>query len=197
MSPSVLVVDDHPALRAGLRAVFEQEPGLVFAGAVATEREVPGAIDIVRPDVVLLDYALGRGDGLRACFELKQRPGAPGVVLYTAYADDALAVPAAIAQADALVAKSAPVDELLHAIYAVAGGRVLLEHPEPERIEAASSRLKEGDLPVVGMLFARVPVADIAATLGVGAGEVRSRALRVLGAMQAADRIRGARAATG
>src|SRR3954469_17848834 len=94
MAPlSVLIVDDHPALRAGLRALLEQEPGIVFAGAVPGEKQLMRALPELRPDVVVLDYALGRGDGLSACFRIKQLPHPPAVVLYTAYADDVFAVP--------------------------------------------------------------------------------------------------------
>ena len=63
--------------------------------------------------------------------------------------------------------------------------------PDPEAIEAASSRLDAEDLPILGMLFARIRVEDIAATLGVDPREVRSRALRIIGELQARDRRQG------
>jgi DNA-binding NarL/FixJ family response regulator len=188
-SLSVLVVDDHPALRAGLRAVLEDEPGIRFAGAVADEEGLEAALRETRPDVVVLDYALGRGDGLSACFRLKQRSDPPAVVLYSGYADPAFSVPAAIAQADAIVPKHAPVAVLLDAIRAAAVGGALRPAPDPELVHAASSRLRDGDLPVIGMLFARVPVREIAETLGTSSGDVRRRALRMIGELQAADRI--------
>jgi two-component system NarL family response regulator len=186
---SILVVDDHPALRAGLGGLLSQEPGLHFVGAVADEREMTEAIERDRPDVVVLDYALARGDGLSACFRAKQRPRPPAVVLYSAYVDQVFAVPAAVAQADAIVAKSAPVDELLEAIRFVAAGRNDVPQPDPELLQAASSRLQEADLPVLGMLLARVPVPEIAETLDTAPADVRARALRIIGAMQASDRV--------
>ena len=117
---SVLVVDDHPALRAGLQQLLDQEPGYRLLGAVSSEAELAVALHRHRPDVVVMDYALTRGDGLSACFRLKQRPHPPGVVLYSAYVDDIFAVPAKLAQADAIVSKSDPVEVLLTAIDAVA-----------------------------------------------------------------------------
>jgi DNA-binding NarL/FixJ family response regulator len=165
------------------------------AGAVAGERQMLAALERHRPDVVVLDYALGQGDGLTACFRLKQRAGAPGVVLYSAYADHVFAVPAAIAQADAIVAKSAPVDELLDAIRAVGAGRSTVPQPDPELLQAASSRFRADDLPVVGMLLARVPVPEIAETLDATPAGIRSRAMRIIGEMQARDRIGAAEAA--
>ena len=187
---AVLVVDDHPALRAGLLGLLEQEPGIRCVGAVADERGMVRAVRRERPDVVVLDYALGRGDGLSACFRLKQRPDPPAVVLYSGYVDGVFAVPAAVAQADAIVVKSAPVQELLDAIRTVAGGGSALLQPDPEMMHAASSRLQEQDLPVLGMLFARVPVDEIAQTLETTPADIRARALRMIGEMQATDRVR-------
>ena len=182
---SVRVVDDHPALRAGLEQLLDQEAGYRLLGAVSSEAELAIALRRHRPDVVVMDYALTRGDGLSACFHLKQRPHPTGVVLYSAYVDDIFAVPATLAQADAIVSKSGPIEVLLTAIDAVAAGKTQAPSPDPEVIEAASSRLDAEDLPIVGMLFARVRVGDIATTLGVEPREVRARALRMIGEMQA------------
>ena len=185
---SVLVVDDHPALRAGLERLLDQEPGYRFLGAVSSEEELTVALGHQRPDVVILDYALSRGDGLSACFRLKQLPRPPGVILYSAYVDHVFAVPATVAQADAIVSKNAPVEELLLAIEAVAAGESEVPSPNAEAMEAASARLQAEDLPVLGMLFAGVRVDDIATTMGLQPREVRSRALRIIGGMQARDR---------
>ena len=184
---TVLIVDDHPALRAGLEQLLDQEAGYRLLGAVSSEAELAIALQRHRPDVVVMDYALTRGDGLSACFRLKQRPHPPGVVLYSAYVDDVFAVPATLAQADAIVSKSDPVEVLLTAIDAVAAGESRVPSPDPELIEAASARLDAEDLPIVGMLFAKVRVGDIATTLGVEPREVEARALRTIGEMQAHD----------
>src|ERR1044072_985507 len=132
---SVLVVDDHPALRAGLEQLLDQEPGYRLLRPVASEAELSSALRRQRPDVVVMDYALTRGDGLSACFRLKQRPRPAGVVLYSAYVDDAFAVPATLAQADAIVSKNDPVEVLLTAIDAVAAGESRMPPPDPELIE--------------------------------------------------------------
>ena len=186
---SVLVVDDHPALRAGLEQLLDQEPGYRLLGAVSNEAELASALRRHRPDVVVLDYALTRGDGLSACFRLKQGSHPPGVVLYSAYVDRVFAVPAALAQADAIVSKNAPVGELLSAIDAVAAGESEVPAPDPEAMEAASSRRRAEDLPILGMLFARIRVEDISATLGIEPREGRARALRIIGELQAQARL--------
>jgi DNA-binding NarL/FixJ family response regulator len=188
---SVLVVDDHPALRAGLEQLLDQEPGYRLLDAVSSEAELAIALRRHRPDVVVMDYALTRGDGLSACFRLKQRPHPPRVVLYSAYVDEVFAVPATLAQADAIVSKNDPVEILFAAIDAVAAGESRVPPLDPELIEAASAGVDAEDLPIVGMLFARVGVADIATTLGVEPREIRARALRIIGEMQAHDRRYG------
>ena len=188
----VLVVDDHPALRAGLTGLLGQEEGIETLGAVAGEGELAAALTRVRPDVVVLDYALRDGDGLSVCFRIKQLPNPPAVVLYSAYADRVFAVPATLAQADAVVPKSAPVDELLEAITRVAAGGTALPALERDAMEAASARLAPEDLPIAGMLFARLEVDEIAQTLGIGPDEVRHRAQGIVAGLQSRDRAAAA-----
>jgi DNA-binding NarL/FixJ family response regulator len=180
----VLVVDDHPALRAGLEGLLRNEPGIEYTGALDGTLGLLSAVRDVRPDVVVLDYALGTDDGLTSCFRVKQLPDRPAVVLYSAYADGVFTVPAAIAQADATVSKSAPIDDLLSAIRAAAAGTVPRPALDPERVQAASARLLAEDLPIATMLLAGTPIADIADTLGTTIADVRHRALRVIGRLQ-------------
>jgi DNA-binding NarL/FixJ family response regulator len=181
----VLVVDDHPALRTGLEGLLTGEGDMDCVGTVGGAGGLLDEVRSRRPDVVVLDYALGDADGLSTCFRLKQERDAPVVVLYSAYADAVFAVPAAIAQADATVGKSAPVGELLRAIRRGAAGATPRAHLDPELIEAASARLAIEDLPVASMLLGATPVADIAQVLGLPVAEVRSRALRIIGRLQA------------
>jgi DNA-binding NarL/FixJ family response regulator len=183
----VLVVDDHPALRAGLEGLLRNEPGVECVGALDGTDGLLAAVQDVRPDVVVLDYALGADDGLSTCFRLKQQPNSAAVVLYSACVDGVFAVPAAIAQADATVSKSAPIDELLSAIHAAAAGTRPRRHLDPELMQAASARLLTEDLPIATMLLGATPVADIADILDTTSSDVRNRALRIIGRLQASD----------
>jgi DNA-binding NarL/FixJ family response regulator len=186
----VLVVDDHPALQAGLEGLLNGEAGIRCVGVVDGAEGLFAAVLKHRPDVVVLDYALGESDGLTLSFRLKQQAVSPRVVLYSAYADGAFTVPAAIAQADAVVAKSAPVDELLSTIRHVAWDEMQRPQLDAEVIEAASARLTADELPVAGMLLGAVPVSDIARILELSVSEVRRRALRIIGRLQAGYRVR-------
>jgi DNA-binding NarL/FixJ family response regulator len=188
----VLVVDDHPALREGLEGLLRQENGFLPLGALPDADEISATLDRLRPDVVILDYALEQDDGLSVCFRIKQRPSPPAVILYSAYADPVFAVPATLAQADAIVSKTAPVEELLSVLRAIASGERRLPPLDRDAMSAASARLAPEDLPVAGMLFARVTVREIAETLDVHPDRIRAQALKIIGELQARDRITGA-----
>ena len=120
----VLVVDDHPVLRAGLEAVLRTEPGFVCVGTAGDGHELLAALRHTRPDVVLLDWRLGEEDGVALCRTLRAEPAPPEVVLYTATADSGLDGQARAAGAHAVVEKSADIDELFDTLrLAVRGGR--------------------------------------------------------------------------
>jgi DNA-binding NarL/FixJ family response regulator len=186
----VLVVDDHPAIRAGLEGLLTGERGFDCIATLAETSRLLGAVTEIRPDVVVLDYALGGSDGLTTCFRVKQQNSPPAVVLYSAYVDHVFTVPAAIAQADATVSKNAPVGELLGAIRDVASGGATPATLDHELIEAASARLLADDLPIAGMLLSATPVAEIADIVDIPVSEVRRRALRIIGRLQAGNRRR-------
>jgi DNA-binding NarL/FixJ family response regulator len=186
----VLVVDDHPAVRAGLEGLLIGERGFECVATLAETDGLLEAVSEIRPDVVVLDYALGGDDGLTTCFRVKQRDSPPAVVLYSAYVDRVFTVPAAIAQADATVSKSAPVGELLSAIRAVASGGLRRPALDSELIEAASARLLTDDLPIAAMLLSATPVRDIATNVDTSVADVRRRALRIIGRLQAGNRRR-------
>jgi DNA-binding NarL/FixJ family response regulator len=112
----VLVVDDHPVLRAGLEAVLRAEPGFIPVGAAADGDETLRLLRRTRPDVVVLDRRLGDEDGLALCRTLRAEPDPPQVVVYTAVDDDGLADAARAAGAFAAVVKSADVDALFDTV---------------------------------------------------------------------------------
>jgi DNA-binding NarL/FixJ family response regulator len=187
----VLIVDDHAGLRAGLQALLTAEPGMTAVASLATAAEAWRHFNAVRPHVVVLDPDSGLADGLRLCFDVKNRAGGPAVVMYSAYADRFLAAPAKIAQADALVSKTAPVSELLEAIRLAAAGGATGPAVASDALVAVSARLLEEDLPVMQMLLSRTPLRAIADVLRLDEREVRDRALRII---ERFEPSRGARA---
>lgn len=124
----VLIVDDHPIVRQGLRRMIEPEPDLVVCGEVQTEKEARTAIRALAPDVVIVDISLAQGDGLELVRDVHaQQPELPMLVLSMhdelIYAERLLA-----AGASGYIMKQAASDQLLIALRQVlAGGTYLSE----------------------------------------------------------------------
>src|SRR5260370_30253831 len=124
----VLIVDDHPIVRQGLRRMIEPEPDLVVCGEVQTEPEARTAIRALAPDVVIVDISLAQRDGLELVRDVHaQQPELPMLVLSMhdelIYAERLLA-----AGASGYIMKQAASDQLLIALQQVlAGGTYLSE----------------------------------------------------------------------
>jgi DNA-binding NarL/FixJ family response regulator len=180
----VAVVDDHPAIRAGLAMVLDSEPDMVHVGAAARAEEVEPLIYRTRPDVVILDYHLPGADGLELARRIKNAPPAPKIVLYSASADMTFLVPGLVAGLDALVNKASQPGELFDAIRAVARGEDALPAVTPQLLEAAGRTLAPEDLPILGMLVDHTAPRDIAAVLRCSAEELQRRLARMLSALR-------------
>jgi DNA-binding NarL/FixJ family response regulator len=152
-------------MRAGLTAVLRAEPGIVPLGAAASEEDLEPVLARTRPDVILLDYHLPGADGLKLCRRLKRAVPAPAILLYSAYADSAMVVPAILAGADGLLNKSAPAPELFDALRAVARGDRVLPPVPRGLLEAAGQRVDPEDLPILAMMVDGSSVAEAAEAL--------------------------------
>jgi DNA-binding NarL/FixJ family response regulator len=124
---TVLLVDDHPIVRAGLRATLEADPGLRVVGE-ASEGDV--AVRLARelcPDVVLMDLQLGPGiDGAAATARVRELPEPPRVLILTTYDSDADILRAIEAGAIGYLLKDAEPADLLRALRAAAAGETVL-----------------------------------------------------------------------
>jgi DNA-binding NarL/FixJ family response regulator len=176
----ILLVDDHPAVRAGLTAVLRAEPGLVPLGAAGSVADLWPQLHSTRPDVVVLDYHLPRTDGLSLTRQIKRTVPAPAVLLYSAYADASLVIPARLAGADGIVHKGAPASELFDAIRTVARGGRVLPPVSREHLNAASARLDPEDLPVLGMTLDDTPPREMAQVLGLEPSALAARVDRMV-----------------
>jgi DNA-binding NarL/FixJ family response regulator len=161
----IVVVDDHAAVREGVRAMLGGEPDLHPVAVAATAGAAAEAAALEHPDVMVIDYNLPDEDGLSLCLYLKSRDGAPAAVVYSAFADEHLVPLAVVAGADAVVAKATPPDELCDTVRAVARGESRVPPLTQPAMEAAGARLDAEDLPIFGMLAHGTPPDEIAATL--------------------------------
>ena len=180
----IALLDDHPAVLAGLRRLISSEPDLTVAAVASTAHELARELNGIRPDVLVLDYDLARTDGLSHCHRIKSRPHPPAVVIYSAYAGPALTVAARAAQADGVVDKAEPVHSLLAALRSVADGEVVMPQIPRDVFEAAVAKLDDDDLPVFAMLLDREPLDSIAQALRADPAETARRARRIVGRLR-------------
>ena len=181
---NVAILDDHPAVLAGLRRLIESEPDLTVMAAAATAPELALELDGMRPDVLVLDDDLARGDGLAHCLRIKNRARPPTVVIYSAYVAPSLALAAHVAQADGLIDKAEPVWALVTAIRRVADGQTVIPAVSRPAYEAAVAQLDDEDLPILAMLLDGEPLPAIAKALRTDRAEVAWRAQRIIGRLR-------------
>lgn len=123
----VLVVDDHPIVRTGLRAALDADPGIAVVAEATTGEEAVTATGDSMPDVVLMDLKLGPGiDGAEATRRLLAMPAPPRVLVLTTYDSDADILQAIEAGAAGYLLKDSEPAELLNAIRTAAGGETVL-----------------------------------------------------------------------
>lgn len=175
-----LLVDDHPALRAGLGTVLRAEPGIVPVAVVATAGEALTEVERWDPDVAVVDYHLQDGDGLSLCRRLKSRSDPPAVLVYSGYADAQLTIPALVAGADGVVNKVTPAEDLFEAIRIVAKGDPIMPPVSRELLRESAAKLDDADLPILGMLIDRTSASEVAGVLGISDEELARRRSRML-----------------
>ncbi len=135
--PSVLVVDDHGAIRAGLRIMLESH-GIVVVGEAADGDSAVRNAAAVRPDVVLMDLRMPGRDGVSATREIVER-GLADVLVLTSFDEDELVLAAIRAGAVGFLLKSVEARALVQAVRAVAAGDGVLDAKVTRRALAAVS----------------------------------------------------------
>lgn len=171
----VLVVDDNPAVLAGLLVALGCEPGIDAVAGVATAQESLEEARRSEVDVALVDYHLPDEDGLTVCRQLKALDRPPRVVVYSAFAGMGLGITARVAGADGLLEKGVTTDTMLDAIRSVWRGVEILPPVSPGQMEVVAANLEDRDMPVLAMLVDGTPRAEIADGLGIQPAELEAR----------------------
>ncbi|NYV78663.1 response regulator transcription factor, partial [Streptomyces sp. UH6] len=134
---TLLIVDDHPVVRDGLRALFEAAPGFRVLGEAADGVRAVALAAELDPDVVLMDLRMPGGGGVPAIAELTRRGIRAKVMVLTTYDTDSDTLPAIEAGATGYLLKDAPRDELLAGVRAAAEGRTVLSPAVASRLVSA------------------------------------------------------------
>ena len=170
-----VIVDDHPAMRAGIGAVLDAAPGLQLVGEASHGRELWPLIERTAPDVIVMDLHLPDEDGLLLCHRIKRRPPAPKVVINSAYADETLVAPAMLAQADALLAKHATSPVLCETLREVVRDPQSPPELAAEQRERLTALLPPEDVALAGLLLLRTPTAELLRITGLDQSEFTER----------------------
>ncbi|MDX2679197.1 response regulator transcription factor [Streptomyces soliscabiei] len=134
---TLLIVDDHPVVRDGLRGMFESAAGFTVVGEAANGVEAVATAETADPDVILMDLRMPGGGGVDAIRELTRRGARAKILVLTTYDTDSDTLPAIEAGATGYLLKDAPRDELFTAVRAAADGRTVLSPAVATRLVSA------------------------------------------------------------
>ena len=188
----VLIVDDHPVVRAGLRALIEAETDLEVAGEAANAAEARAVCADRRPDVAVLDLRLPDGDGVALGAELAARTPRLATLILSSYAGDEDIHRAFDAGMGGYVMKEAAAEQLVAALRAVVAGRRHMPVEVAERALRHGPRLKltAREQDVLEGLAEGLRNKQIGARLGVSEATVRSHVEHLLTKFGCRDRGR-------
>nr|BFD82596.1 response regulator transcription factor [Streptomyces sp. Xyl84] len=145
---SLLIVDDHPVVRDGLRGMFEAAPGFTVLGEASGGAEAVEKAAALDPDVVLMDLRMPGGSGVDAIRELTRRGARAKVLVLTTFDTDSDTLPAIEAGATGYLLKDAPREELFTAVRAAAEGRTVLSPAVASRLVSAVRAPAAGSEPL-------------------------------------------------
>jgi DNA-binding NarL/FixJ family response regulator len=211
MPLTVLLVDDEPLVRMGLRAVLEAQPGIEVAGEAADGAAVIPLVRRLRPDVVMMDVRMPLMDGIEATRAvLRSVDDPPKILVVTTFENDEYVYGALRAGADGFLLKRARPTEIVAAVRLVAEGDSLLFPAAVRQLAAAygqtrgnaeaRSRLERAELTereaeVLRLMSRGLSNAEIAGRLVVGTETVKSHVSGVLAKLGVRDRTQAVIAA--
>jgi DNA-binding NarL/FixJ family response regulator len=194
MSPiRLMIVDDHPVVRDGLRGMLAGDPDLDVVGEASDGAEALELIDSLQPDVVLMDLRMPRLGGAAAIKALAERGAEAKVLVLTTYDTDRDVVPALEAGATGYLLKDAPRDELVRAIRAAARGESVLAPSVAARLVSQlrtpeRDTLSDRELEVLRLIAQGETNAGAAARLFISEATVKTHLLHIYAKLGVNDR---------
>ena len=177
----VLIVDDHPIVRQGLRAMIDAEPDLRICGEAQTEREARGAIRALEPDAVVIDLSLEEGDGINLVRDAHAHHPDIALLVLSMHDENIYAERLLQVGASGYIMKQAASDQLITALRAVLRGETYLSEAMRRRLgvrptddEYATARLSTRELQVIGMIGRGQSSREIAEVLSLSVKTIES-----------------------
>ena len=194
----VLVADDHPFFRDGVRALLDSVPETQVVGEAATGDEAVEVALAARPDVILMDLQMPGLDGIGATRRIVQAAPETGVIVLTMFDDDDSVFAAMRAGARGYLLKGADQEELLRGVRAVAAGEALFSPGIARRLMGfftalprgpqAFPELTEREREVLELIAHGLANPEIAHRLALSAKTVRNHVSTIFSKLQVADR---------
>jgi DNA-binding NarL/FixJ family response regulator len=178
----VLIVDDHPIVRQGLRAMIDAEPDLRICGEAQTEREARDAIRLLAPNAVVIDLSLEEGDGINLVRDAHAHHPDIALLVLSMHDESIYAERLLQVGASGYIMKQAASDQLITALRAVLRGDTYLSQAMRGRVgggrvpeeERAPSRLSTRELQVIGMIGRGHSSREIAEALSLSVKTIES-----------------------
>jgi len=190
----VLLVDDHPIVRAGVRGMLAGQPDLEVVGEAGDGDEALELAARLVPDVVLMDLAMPRLDGASATARLRERLAAARVVVLTTYEDDEDLQKALAAGAVGYLLKDCTRELLLQAVRHASRGESVLTPSiaarlvERQRLGPPHPLLSEREIEVLAAVARGLANKAIAPALGIGEATVKTHLLHAFAKLRVQDR---------
>jgi len=202
VSIRIVIADDQPLVRAGLRKIFDADPALEIAGEAPNGLAAVESAQRLRPDVVVMDIRMPVLDGLEATRRLTAEGGGERILILTTFDLDEYVYEALRAGASGFMLKDAPPEDLIAAVRVVAGGEGLLAPavtkrvierfvnlPQPRELTNGLDGLTAREQEVFRLLARGLSNAEIAAELVISDGTAKTHVARVLGKLNLRDRV--------
>jgi DNA-binding NarL/FixJ family response regulator len=180
----ILLADDHPVVRAGLRALLAAQGDLRVVGEAADGAEAVRLAERHRPDLVLMDLQMGMGiDGVEATRRIAALPDPPRVIVLTTYDSDADILRAVEAGAAGYLLKDSRPDELFRALRTAAAGETVLSPPVASRLmsrfRSPQVALSQREIEILELLAAGASNREISRKLFISEATVKTHLAHV------------------
>lgn len=129
----VIIVDDHALVRAGLRSLLEEDPGIKVVGEAGNGRLAISAVDLLAPHLVLMDLSMPEMNGVTATLEIKRRHPEVRVLVMTMHKSDEYVRASMDAGADGYILKEAAPEDFFEAIHGILQGKTYLGTDVPAK----------------------------------------------------------------